>query len=178
MSRTYRIKLGVEQVILHGNSLTLPVTLSHILPEEDMKGLFRQQLASTGWTSVDGEYLISIENASSPAIRAVLNRDLDSLQVSISERTVAVAEERLSAEQKARAHRGETFDPDELSAITGPAGSEISQIIAIARGVLNKVLAVVYKEAVLQKAQKLGVVESIEESESAQGTRVRITVNG
>ena len=178
MSRTYRIKLGLEEVTLHGNALLLPVTLSHILPGEDMKALLRDKLRSAGWGDGEQGYRIALRTDSSTSVLAELNEALDTLQIRLADRTVAITQERLTAEQRAKADRGEPFSPEELQAIAGPSDSEVAQAVASARGALNKVLAEVYKEAVLQKAQQLGVVESIQESESAHGTRLRITVNG
>jgi len=174
MSKTYRIKLGAQELTLHGNKLQLPIILASLLPEPEMKELLRQQLESSSeWSKADQGWKTDTGNHTSGKI----NEDLDTLTIQSEEREIKTYEEALSPQARAKADRGETLSEEDIKGYK-LGDNVIAHAVAEARSRLNHVLGSVYKEAVLIKARELGSVESIEESETEEGSRVRIRVQG
>lgn len=171
MSRTYRIKLGAEELTLHGNAIQLPIHLAAILPQEEMQALLRKQLEAAGWQPREGRLEQDLPQED---ITAVVPEELDSLRIRIEQREAAVGS--IPEEVRSRIEAGEVVSASEVNLEV--SDSKVSQALTEARSRLNEVLGQVYKEAVLQKAEQLGTVESVQEQEGAQGTRIRITVQG
>ena len=65
MSQTYRLKLksSVKKTICAEDSMSYPLELTEIIPEEDMKQLFEKSLESTGFEKQDdGTWKMELEN--------------------------------------------------------------------------------------------------------------------
>jgi hypothetical protein len=176
MSRTFRIKLGLEQLQHNGENICLPIQLAKILPLEDMKSLLRATLEKEGWKKSDQGYKKKLEG-SGKGYEVRIKKDMSQAEVWILERTVAVEDIRLPQDIRQQVQEGKTIDPNSWKKM-GISEDKGTMAIAAARTEINKALGKMYKEALMVKAQQLGTVESIQESENNEGTRIRITVQG
>ncbi|WP_372365589.1 hypothetical protein [Candidatus Uabimicrobium sp. HlEnr_7] len=191
MSRAYRIKIAGMHMNLHEDqNVILDIDLLPILDTETMQEILAEELKKAGGSEVDGKIQIEPKKNIIYTIdpkQQKLEIDVRGLKKDID---ILVEEESLSRKIKNLAVGGcieidgESDMMEELSSRIGgqlqEAEKNILQVIVEeslgARQLVNKVLKEVYKEAVKQKANSMGNVTSLQESEENGEYRVRVEI--
>ena len=188
MSNVFRIKLGAELINLHDNEILLPITLAEILPRAEMESILTRQLLEDGWqqSEENGAFTLGPEERTANATLTI-DADLKQLRIDsllISDRTVALYEEEIPADQLARIKAGEPVTLEDIGISSADneqaqiAEGKLNNLIINSRRQINQSLAQVYRQAVLEKAGSLGTVESVQEHQNENGTRISIRVKG
>lgn len=191
MSRAYRIKVAGMHMNLHEDqNVILDIDLLPILDQEAMQEILKNELLKIGGEEVEGKIVLE------PKKNVIIKVDTkeQKLEVDVTnlkkDLDIYVEEESLSRKIKNLA-KGGCIEIDagsdvmeELSERIGghlqQAEREILEVIVQesleARQILNKVLKEVYKEAVTKKANSMGNVTSMQESDENGEYRVRVEI--
>lgn len=181
MSQTYhcQLKESVSRTIRIGDSIKHTLSLTEILPLEEMKQILREVLADAGFSSQENDRWTLQEGDDQTTI------DLDTMEVTVhrEERKTLQTEVTATgrgyrptlARQVAKdnlAHQKDVADR-RLAAEEGRLQRALSDEMEVAdaerREVLHLLLQQVYAESLKRKARQLGDVMEISEGTTAQG---------
>lgn len=185
MSQCYHVELkaSVSRVVKGEDSVSYPIELTRILPEEEMVEILAGQLEESGWKLRQGGGRV-FERAGDHG--ETLTIDLESMELTASlssEREVTaeatvyeVAEDRKHAEgiAKARLKEEEAALGDQLedrgnSELQNEVTTRLAESEAERQRMMNEILQQVYAESLKRKAGQLGDVMEVSESMGEDG---------
>ena len=173
MSRGYRVVVEplstAQQKVSSSDELCVDVALLPILSPQQMTDLLKDALDDDGWTlTADGGRQKTLR----PGLVATLSADGSSITVSMTAERSVGGTGRSDAEAQQNAAQNATAAS---SAVKREATTTLAAAEADVRAALEKAIQQVYVEALEQKAQSMGQVESIERGTSADGS-LEITI--
>lgn len=181
MSQTYHctLKESVQQTVRLGDTITHRLSLTPILPEEDMRGLLREALRDAGFTEQSGDQW-TLDDA-----QAVTTVDLQQMTVQTDlhqEQTItteAVAHGRGWSDRRAQQAAQEQLDEARQDAkaslqktahqLQQQATHTVGNVDSAHTALLHQILQEVYAESLKQKARQLGDVTELREGTNADG---------
>lgn len=189
MSRSYAIRLPLNILLAPATreklgNFSMSFELMEILPAEQMQEILRQILLARGFVESEKGLAMPCDAGKSAVFDPATM--IMHLNVPVPESmSVNVIDDRLpewANNVNAAIANNELLDP-ELTRIAqkslGRAAAEALQAMALeARGQVNAALKETYREAIKEKAAKLGSVSNISESSDGATYRIRIEVSG
>lgn len=182
MSQCFRIQLkeSVTRLVTSTDTVTYPIQLTDILPEEEMKDLLRAALERHGWTESEGVYQKVGEAGET------ITLDLEKMEVSATieeEREVSTeieADGQGISNQEARrqarqelaqkaATQGSRLEEHGTNALQRELTEALQESEESRQRALNEVLQEVYAESLKRKAGQLGDILEINESQNEDG---------
>lgn len=163
MSRGYQVRwLTESRTITAADHCACDIDLLGILPEGDMVDLLKTRLAASGWKAgADGQLETTLG-----AVSAVLSQDGRKVELRLqSERTVTGRAETASGAARSADAAAKT----EQGSLQSEVVLQLMRAEPEVRARIQSVLKEVYIEALKKKAQSLGSVQSISETEGADG---------
>lgn len=173
MSRGYRIQLEPLQVVrgtvTASDELCVGLDVLPILSDEEMRDLVRQTLREKGWKQEgDG----SLSKDLGDGAKATLDEDGKKVTVTLTTSQGITGAGRTTQEANA-ALAGQKETAEE--AAKRRATQRLTAAEPGIRAELDEAVQKIYVEALKKKAQRMGQVESMEESRSADGS-MQITI--
>ncbi|MGB1013875.1 MAG: hypothetical protein ACPG4T_07065 [Nannocystaceae bacterium] len=163
MSRGYRIRLfEASSVAESEDQFGMDLALLDILPAQDMVALVREELGKAGWRKTkDGGMTTTIEGAS-------VKLEPDGSKITVQTRETRRVTARAASQSSAKA-KAETTASAAKDDLAQKVTKKLMRVEPAIREQVQKVLQKVYIEALQQKAQTLGEVESIDERRDQNG---------
>lgn len=168
MSRGYRVTwLTQSRTVTASDHCKLDIDLLGILPEGDMVDLLRAQLEASGWKRKGQNLELAVGE-----VVAALSEDGRSVEIRLQATARASGRGFTQEEASDRADR-------DAAALKGQLEKEVAQKLMRAepavREKINAVLKEVYVEALKRKAQTLGALQSVQETQTADG-EIEVTI--
>jgi len=189
MSQVYQVRLtsSISRTLRASDRMRHRVELSDILDEAQMKDILREVLREAGWEEKeDGKFETKGPNGEtlvwdldSNEVTATLEDERDvSADLDVTGRAGSQANARQAARNRLR--QSEAQAEGQFSEAEVELGQQISEQLEQTEGErrkgLNKVLQKVYTEALKRKAEELGSVVEVNESENGDEYELTIQV--
>jgi hypothetical protein len=168
MSRGYRVSMEPLKVahtnVAASDELCIQVSLLPILGADRMRELVREALGAEGWTTTDDG---GLGKAVAPGLTATLSADGTSVTVSMTAQRAVSGSAANAAEAERAAQHNAALATDEVRRVATMA---LAKAEGDVRASLDATIQRVYVAALEEKARSMGQLQSMERSESADGT--------